>query len=199
MDSDDTAPGALRDTANPAPRDATRILPFVEAGGLDDRAGRVEVPADPRDLPGDFHHRRAVEVRFGDTDAMGHVNNAVFLSYLEMARAGYYQRVTGGLFGIGATSGERSFILADVRLTFRSPAWFAEILTLETRVSRIGRTSFGMEHRITAPDSAFGPARLVATADTVLVMYAYDEGAVRPVPKDLAERIEAFEGRSLRG
>ena len=139
MDSDDTASGALRDTANPAPRDATRILPFVEAGGLDDRAGRVEVPADPRDLPGDFHHRRAVEVRFGDTDAMGHVNNAVFLSYLEMARAGYYQRVTGGLFGIGATSGERSFILADVRLTFRSPAWFAEILTLETRVTRIGR------------------------------------------------------------
>lgn len=199
MDSDDTASGGSRDAVPPAPRDATPILPFVEAGGLDDRMGRVEVPEDPRDLSGDFRHRRAVEVRFRDTDAMGHVNNAVFLSYLEMARAGYYQRVTGGMFGIGATSGERSFILADVRLTFRSPAWFAEILTLETRVTRIGRTSFGMEHRITAPDSAYGPARLVATAEAVLVMYAYDAGAVRPVPEDLAEQIEAFEGRSLRG
>lgn len=175
------------------------LEPLESAGQTDDRMGRVAVPPDPRDLPGEFRHRRSVEVRFGDTDAMGHVNNAVFLTYLEMARAAYYQRVTGGRFGIGATSEERSFILAEVRLTFRSPAFFAEILTVETRTTRIGRSSFVLEHRITAPDSPYGARRLVAVAETVLVMYAYDAGAVRPVPDDLVERLEGFEGRRLRG
>jgi acyl-CoA thioester hydrolase len=192
----------LPDGSSPGARGAADggvIMPFTAAGEADDRPGRVEVPEDARDLSGTFRHRRSVEVRFGDTDAMGHVNNAVFLTYLEMARAAYYQRVTGGRFGIGATSGERSFILAEVRLTFRSPAFFGEILTVETRVTRIGSSSFTLEHRITAPDGLYGTRRLVATAATVLVMYGYDEGAVRPVPDDLAASLEAFEGRPLRG
>ena len=56
---------------------------------------RVAVPDDRRDLPGGFRYRRPIEVRFGDTDAMGHVNNAAYLTYCEMARAGYYETVTG--------------------------------------------------------------------------------------------------------
>jgi acyl-ACP thioesterase len=44
------------------------------------------VTPDPRDLPGDFGHRRELDVRFADTDAMGHVNNAVYLTYCESAR-----------------------------------------------------------------------------------------------------------------
>ncbi len=47
---------------------------------------RVSVPEDPRDLPGQFRFRREIEVRFRDTDAMGHVNNAEYLTYCEIAR-----------------------------------------------------------------------------------------------------------------
>jgi acyl-ACP thioesterase len=47
---------------------------------------RVAVPADARDLSGPFRHRRMIEVRFADTDAMGHVNNAKYLTYVETAR-----------------------------------------------------------------------------------------------------------------
>src|SRR4051794_23064791 len=43
-------------------------------------AGRVVVPDDARDLPGEFRFRRPIEVRFADTDAMGHVNNAAYLT-----------------------------------------------------------------------------------------------------------------------
>ena len=56
-------------------------------------------------------------------------------------------------------------ILADIRLTYRSPAFYGEALTIETRVPRIGRSSFTMEHRLTAPASRYGEARLVAVAD----------------------------------
>lgn len=154
--------------------------------------------ADPRDLSGLFRHRRAIEVRFADTDAMGHVNNATYLTYFEIARASFYRDVTGSMFGIGPESAESSLILAEARVTYRHPAFFGEELTVESRVARIGRSSFTMEHRITAPESEYGRARLVAVATFVLVSYGYDREAVLPVPPALIERFEAWEGRRLR-
>ncbi len=169
--------------------------------------GRVEVPPDPRDLPGEFRFRRPIEVRFGDTDAMGHVNNAVYLTYCESARASYYEAVTGRMLlepdstasVLGRPPTEDSqFILAEARITYRSPAFFGETLTVEVRASRIGRTSFTLEYRLTAPESSFGQARLVAISDSVLVGYDYNRGHPVPLPAALVERLETFEGRSLR-
>ena len=57
--------------------------------------GRIDVPADPRDLPGTFPHRLALDVRFGDTDAMGHMNNARYLTFCESARVDYWEQVDG--------------------------------------------------------------------------------------------------------
>jgi acyl-CoA thioester hydrolase len=159
---------------------------------------RVPVPPDGRDLPGPFRHRRTIEVRFADTDAMGHVNNATYLTYFEIARASFYRDATGSMFGIGPDSGEASLILAEARVTYRSPAFFDELLVVESRVARIGRSSFTMEHRITAGESRVGAARLIAVATFVLVSYAYDRDAVIPVPDALVDRLEAWEGRSLR-
>ena len=57
---------------------------------------RVPVPEDRRDLPGEFRHRKVIEVRFADTDAMGHVNNAKYLTYMETARTRYIEEVVLG-------------------------------------------------------------------------------------------------------
>src|SRR5205814_7620884 len=54
---------------------------------------RIDVPADARDIGGDFAHRHPIDVRLADTDAMGHVNNANYLTYVEIARIAYYERV----------------------------------------------------------------------------------------------------------
>jgi acyl-CoA thioester hydrolase len=160
--------------------------------------GRIEVPPDARDLPGTFRYRRSIEVRFGDTDAMGHVNNAVFLTYVELARAGYYRAAAASRVGIGATDRDQSFILADARLTFRSPSFFGEYLTVEARTAHIGTRSFTTEFRITAPDSAYGAARLVVVASSVQVGYDYDAGRVQPLREDVVTALESFEGRPLR-
>ena len=73
---------------------------------------RIDVPSDARDLPGDFAHRHEVEVRLSDTDAMGHVNNARYLTYVEIARVAYYEHVTGNALPIGAHGAEEGMILA---------------------------------------------------------------------------------------
>jgi acyl-CoA thioester hydrolase len=160
---------------------------------------RIDVPADSRDVPGDFAHRHDVEVRLSDTDAMGHVNNARYLTYVEIARVAYYERVTGNALPIGVHGAEEGMILAEIRMTYRSPAFYGEVLTVETRVERVGRSSFGMVHRITAPESRYGPARLVALADSTLVSYDYTEECPIPVPDEWREAMERFEGRTLAG
>jgi acyl-CoA thioester hydrolase len=159
---------------------------------------RIDVPADPRDLAGDFAHVHRIEVRFADTDAMGHVNNAFYLTYAEIARVAYYEVVSGAPLPLATHGAEEGMILAQITISYRSPAFFGETLSVETRVDRIGRTSFAMVHRLTAPASRYGPARLIAVADSVLVTYDYGDDHPIPVPAALAESIEAFEGRPLR-
>jgi acyl-CoA thioester hydrolase len=159
---------------------------------------RATVPDDRRDLPGDFPCRREVEVRVADTDAMGHVNNATYLTYFEMARVGYYEAATGEPLPLGVHGAEEGLILADIRVAFRSPALYGETLLVETRVSRLGRTSVGMEHRLTAPDSRLAPARLVAVSESVLVTYDYAASRPIRVPARLIEGVERLEGRRLR-
>jgi acyl-CoA thioester hydrolase len=159
---------------------------------------RIEVPPDPRDLPGEFTHRLEQDVRFGDTDAMGHANNARFLTYCESARIAYWEAATGEAFALATHGTMESMILAEIRVTFRSPAFFGERLTVESRVGRIGRTSFTLEHRITASESARGHARLVATAEATQVLYDYATNRPRAIPADTVVRLETYEGRALR-
>jgi acyl-CoA thioester hydrolase len=160
-------------------------------------SGRIAVPADPRDLAGTFSHCRTMEVRFADTDAMGHVNNAKYHTYVETARTSYLEAVQGEPVRLGV-HGQSSFILAEARMVHRSPVFYGETLGVETRTVGVGRSSIRMEHRITAPDSSVGRARLVAVCESVLVHYDYALGESTPVTADLLARLEAFEGQPLR-
>lgn len=151
---------------------------------------------DPRDLTGPFRHRVEIVVRFADTDAMGHVNNAVYLTYCEMARIRYWTDITGEPIALG-TEGAESLILAEARITYRAPAFHGEVVTVETRAVRIGRSSFTLEHRLLACVEGEAP-RLVAVSESILVRYDY--ASAQPVALSAAHvaAIEAFEGRALR-
>jgi len=158
---------------------------------------RIAVPPDPRDIAGDFAHTHEIAVRLADTDAMGHVNNAFYLTYVEIARIAYYEQVVGRPLPLGAHGADEGMILAEIRMTYRSPAFYGETLTVESRVERIGRTSFGMVHRITAPETRYGRARLVAVADSTLVSYDYVAEAPIPVPDEWRAAMSRHEGREL--
>jgi acyl-CoA thioester hydrolase len=158
--------------------------------------GRIETPDDARDLAGEFGHRVDVEVRFADTDAMGHVNNAVYLTYCEMARIRYWTDVTGEPVAAGH-EGAESLILAEARITYRAPVFHTETVTVETRATHIGRSSFTLEHRLTACGPGGSP-RIVATSESVMVRFDYRTDRPAPLSEPAIAAIEAFEGRSLR-
>jgi acyl-CoA thioester hydrolase len=168
----------------------------VTAARARDRV-RVDGPADPRDLAGDFGHQHASVVRFADTDAMGHVNNAVYLTYVESARVAWWADVTGEAIKREPGRAE-GLILAEADVAFRAPVFHGETVVVESRATRIGRTSISLEHRLTA-SLPNGPARLVATCRSVIVRYDYVAERPVPFPSALIKRIEADEGRSLRG
>ena len=151
---------------------------------------------DPRDLAGPFHHRVEIVVRFADTDAMGHVNNAVYLTYCEIARIRYWTDITGEPIALG-TEGAESLILAEARIAYRAPAFHGEVVTVETRATRIGRSSFTLEHRLLAA-VAGTQARLVAVSESILVRYDYASARPVALSSEHADAIETFEGRPLR-
>lgn len=157
---------------------------------------RVETLHDPRDLPGDFGHRVTIEVRFADLDGMGHVNNAVYLTYCETARIRYWMDVTGEPITPGH-EGAESLILAEARITYRAPVFHGETVTVETRATHVGRTSFSLEHRMTAAAPGAKP-RVVAVSDSVLVRYDYATAASVALGDAIVAAMESFEGRPLR-
>jgi acyl-CoA thioester hydrolase len=120
---------------------------------------------------GAFPHVRRERVRFRDCDAMGHVNNAVYSTYLEKARID----VVGSL---------SAFILARVEIDFRAELRAGEEIEVGSRVGRVGTKSFDLEHEIRAGE------RLVAEAKSVLVAYDYDVSASVPLSAELLERLE---------
>ena len=150
---------------------------------------RPASPPDPRDLPGPFSHEIRVEVRFADTDAMGHVNNAAYLTYCEIARIRYWTDLTG--------AGTERLILAEARITYRAQLYYGETVTVQTRATKVGRTSFTLEHRLISALPGDEP-RLVAVSDSVLVRYDYETGRPTPLSAEEVAAMEAFEGRPLR-
>lgn len=131
-----------------------------------------------------FTHATPIQVRFRDTDAMGHVNNAVYLSYLEAARLDYWRRLTGS-----KNWRELDIILARAEVDYRFPATVDMELTVRVRVSELRRSSFLMEYRV----EETGTGRLVAEAKTVQACFDYAAGKVKRIPDALREGMRAYE------
>ena len=126
--------------------------------------------------------------RFRDTDAMGHINNAVYVTYLEVARQEYWRA-----FKHDDNYRVVPFILAHVDIDFRSEALMHETLELCIRCSYVGTKSFGFDYAIRTEKGQ----RLVVSARTVQVFYDYAAKRSMPCPPEFREGLERFEGRSL--
>ena len=123
-----------------------------------------------------------LKVRFRDLDAMGHVNNAVYASYLEQARVEYYEAVLSvGLQDIDT-------VIANLEIDYERPIELGESVRVGIDVAELGRSSFPMDYEVHADDE------LAATGRTIQVFWDRESGGARPIPDEWRERIETFHG-----
>ncbi len=90
----------------------------------------------------DFAYRHRLAVRFRDCDAMGHVNHAVYFTYLEQCRLTFWRELTG------TPSPHTRVIIARAECDYRSPAHFGDELEIRLNVAAIGRSSFTLIYEI---------------------------------------------------
>jgi acyl-CoA thioester hydrolase len=117
-------------------------------------------------------HRHRLSVRFRDCDAMGHVNHAVYFTYLEQCRLTFWRELTG------KAAPNTRVIVARAECDYKAPAFFGDELEVRLRVGDIGRSSFGLEYDIVHAEKN----HLVATGKTVMVSYDYAAGKSMPLP-----------------
>lgn len=125
-----------------------------------------------------FVHREPV--RFRDLDGMGHVNNAVFSTYLEQARLAWFSQER---FGAVDELPLGDVILARTEIDFRSPVQAGETVEVAVRPARVGTKSFELAYELRAA------GRLVAEAKSVLVGYDYRRGESTPIPDRWKRRL----------
>jgi acyl-CoA thioester hydrolase len=126
-----------------------------------------------------FVHRE--RVRFGDLDAMRHLNNVVFLRFYETARILYLRDLVGLDAAEGAAFG---LIFAEAHIAYRAPVGFDEEIAIECTIAEVRRSSFQVPFRMTVGD------RLVAEGHGVLVGFDYEAQKASPLPEDLRARLE---------
>ena len=144
------------------------------------RPGEIDVP---------FRFRTTVDIRFRDVDALGHVNNAVYFTYFEIARSAYFAAVQGRRLGVE----DFGIVVAEASCRYRSPAFYGERLIVEVATTSLRSRSFELRYRITAEDDG----RLVAEGRTVLVAYDHRARRTTTLSPAFRRQIEHFEGRTI--
>lgn len=132
--------------------------------------------------------RLTLQVAWGEMDAFGHVNNAVYLRWFESARITYFREV--GVAVAASDGGLLRPILARATVDFRKPITWPDEVTVEAGVARFGNTSFTMLYR--AHSRAQG---LSAEGEAVVVLLDPSTGQKAPVPQALRAAVDALQGR----
>jgi acyl-CoA thioester hydrolase len=115
-------------------------------------------------------------VRFRDCDSLGHVNNAVYLTYLEQARIAFLAPHDAHY---------TDMILARCEIDFRDQVSVGETVEVSLRPTRVGTKSFELAYEMKVGD------RLVAEAKTVLVAYDYNRAETVTIPDAWREKLAA--------
>jgi acyl-CoA thioester hydrolase len=130
----------------------------------------------------EFGYTTDIEVRYRDLDTMGHVNNAVYATYLEQARMDYFRDL------LGLTMDDVQGVIAHLEIDYHRSITAEDDVTVAMGVTELGNTSFTMEHEIRAGDE------VAATAEIVQVVFDRESDEPTEIPTEWRDRITTHEG-----
>ena len=137
-----------------------------------------------------YHFYYSIDVRYGDLDPQGHVNNAKFLTYMEQARVAYVIEL--GLWSGGSFLGF-GFIVAEIRISYHQPVQFGAPVQVGVRTVRLGNKSLSMEYRIEDRQTR----QVYARASSIGVAYDYTSNQSIRIPESWRSAITNYEKNLL--
>lgn len=138
-----------------------------------------------------YKHSTAVQVRFIDIDKMGHVNNATVITYFEIGRLAYFDKVIGKTndwFG-------RGLILAHTEVDYFIPIYAEDEIKVYSRVIETGNKSFKIENllvKIVKEEEVY-----TAFATSVIVCMDYNEKRTMEIPASWKDKLSTFEQKVI--
>ena len=138
----------------------------------------------------DYRFFSPMPTRWGDADALGHINNVQFVRFIENGRLAYFEQLCGLRLEPGVSQG---FVIASLQVDFLSQVHHPAELEVGTRVSRLGNSSFDVEASIFFKDHH----EPVFTSIGICVWYDFDRNRSQPIPEQTREAIVNFEEGAL--
>ena len=142
------------------------------------------------ELRSNYSHFLPIEVRWGDCDLLGHINNVKFVRYIESGRVAYCKDVNNFDFKIGIKQG---WILADLQCSYLGQLHYPSKIEVATRVSKIGNKSMD----ITASIFKENQEKPIFVSKAVTVWFDYENQKTLQIPDEIRDEVLAFEKSSF--
>lgn len=121
-------------------------------------------------------------VRWGDMDAFGHVNNALYLRYLEEARV----QMLVNMLGNQITDGDFATVVINVSCTFLKPITYPDSVRIDCYVGDLGRSSFMTWYEVFALSA---PSEMASEGSAKVVWMDRRTGKSAPLPEYLVQAV----------
>lgn len=132
-----------------------------------------------------FKYKTSIEMRFADLDMMGHVNNAVYFTYMEIGRTKYWKHA------IKWDWKSTGVVIGQASIDYISPIFLEDKVSMYVRTSRMGNTSFDLEYLIVKDVN--GKEVVCSRGKTVCVAYDYSTKKPAQIPDKEREKMISFE------
>jgi len=136
----------------------------------------------------EFRFFHPIEVRYGDLDPQGHLNNAKYLTYFETGRIQYFTELK--LFQPGQSFMDIGVIMAKASVSFRAPVHYGMPVRVGVHITKLGGKSLTVEQNIVHTESG----EVLATGEVILVAFDYHQNTTISIPDVMREKISEFEG-----
>ena len=137
----------------------------------------------------DYKYKTPIHIRFSDIDAVGHVNNAIYLTYFEVARFNYWREI------INWNLRENGVIVGRSEVNYLKPITLDDEIVCYVRTTRIGNSSFDMMHLLVkiTPNGE----EICTTGKTVCISYDYNANKSVSIPKPQRQRMIEYDEPGL--
>ena len=133
-----------------------------------------------------------IPVLWGDVDSFGHVNNIIYLKWCETSRVELFRKMydvkTLDTENIQLGSGVGP-ILANFNCNYRTPIKYPDVIYIKTRISHIGNTSYGIEHKMYSKNN---DEKIVFDGSSVIVMVNYKNETKFKLDSEMKKTLEKF-------